>query len=151
MEVKGLKELEANLLALSKEYGAKSGVQALRPAVRAAVGPIEQTIKANTPRDSGGLAESTKTRIGKPTRSMLMSDHFHKDQILVARVGWVWSGKSLWAQSLKVEFGSRDSSGTATLRQAFDAHRDQMIKDFVEVLGPAIEKKAKQLNKKRNK
>ncbi|MBQ2262716.1 MAG: hypothetical protein II336_15260 [Loktanella sp.] len=152
MEVKGFRELEKALLELSDEFGPKAGVQAMRPAVRAAVRPIEATIAANTPQDFGSLANSTRARIGKPNRAMLRSDHFHSDMIIAARVGWTWSSKrSLWNQALAMEFGNTKVSGSSTLRNAFDLHRDQMIKDFAGTLGPAILKKAKALNKKKNK
>lgn len=150
-EVQGLKELERNLLALSAEYGPKTGPQAMRPAIKAAVGEIEGTISHFTPRDTGKLADSTKIRIGKPTRAMLRSEHFNQDTIIAARIGWTWSGASLWNQALNVEFGTSKSSGQAILRTSFDLHRDQMLKDFADTLGPAIEKKAKALHRKRAK
>lgn len=151
IEVKGLKELERNLLALSDEFGPKAGVQAMRPAMRAAVKPLESTIIATTPRDSGTLADSTKTKIGKPTKKMLRSVHFNEKQVLSARVGWTWKEVSLWNQSLAVEFGTRNQSQQAVLRNAFDQHRNQMLQDFGDALGPAIEKKAKALYRKRAK
>jgi HK97 gp10 family phage protein len=149
MKLNGMKELEAALLALADEFGPKQGASAMRPALKAAIGPVEDTIRANTPRDKGTLADSTKTRIGKPTATMLKSSHFSKDTILAARTGWTWSGNSLWTQALAQEFGTRKQSGSATLRTSFDQHAAQMIRDFAKTLGPAIEKRARALHKKR--
>ncbi|QCO57441.1 hypothetical protein EOK75_17150 (plasmid) [Pseudorhodobacter turbinis] len=152
MKLTGMAELEQALLALGDEYGPKAGVQALRPAVRAAVDPIKSIIETTTPRDSGQLAASTKIRIGKPTKKMLASEHFHENMVLVGRVGWTWSGApSLWHQALAVEFGTTEMSGSATLRNALDMNAEEMINNFGRTLGPAIEKKAKQLHKKRMK
>jgi HK97 gp10 family phage protein len=149
IKIDGLRELEAALMALADEYGPKAGVQALRPAVKAAAGPVEQTIQATTPTDTGALAGTTKTRIGKPTKAMLRSEHYSANTVLAARVGWTWSGKRrFWNQALAVEFGNSKISGSATLRTAFDQHSQQMIDDFGKTLGPAIEKKAAQLHRK---
>lgn len=148
-DIKGLKELENALRDLGEEYAnPKFAVQAMRPAVKAAMEPVEGTIIASTPRDKGNLANSTKTRIGKPTKKMLSSQHFNNDTIIAGRSGWTWSGGSLWNQSLAVEFGTAEMSGSATLRNAIDAHAEQMIETFAKTLGPSIEKKAKQLHKK---
>ena len=150
LKVEGLRELEAALLALAEEYGPKAGVQAMRPAVKAAVAPVEAIIQSTTPVDSGKLAATTKTRIGKPTGKMLKSEHFNADMVLAARVGWTWGGEqSHWKQALAQEFGTRKVSGSATLRTAFETNVDNMINDFGATLGPAIEKKAAALNKKK--
>lgn len=152
IKVEGLKELETALLDLATAFGPKAGVQALRPAMKAASAPVEAMIRANTPQDSGRLAASTRTRIGKPTSKMLKSEHFHKDMILAARIGWTWAGdRSLWNQSLAVEFGTSEMSGSATLRTSFDLNVDAMINEIILTLGPAIEKKASQLYKKSQK
>lgn len=149
-EVKGLKELEDKLMQLADGYGPKAGVQAMRPALKAAVGPLEATIQTSTPKDSGNLAASTKTRIGKPTKKMLQSEYIDPNSVIVAQVGWMWSKPSLWDQALAVEFGTSEMSGSATLRNAIDSHAEQIIDDFGAALGPAIEKKAKALGKKRS-
>jgi HK97 gp10 family phage protein len=150
-DIKGLKALERALLELSEEYGPKGAVQAMRPAVKAAMTPVQSTISSTTPKHTGALADSTKTRIGKPTKTMLKSEHFHSDTIIAGRTGWQWRGRSLWNQALAVEYGTREMSGSATLRSAFDAHTRQMITDFGKTLGPSIEKKARALAKKRMK
>lgn len=149
-KVEGLKELEAALIELADEYGPKKAVQSMRPAVKAATDPVEQAIRSSTPADTGNLAASTRTRIGKPTGKMLRSVHFHKDMVIAARVGWTWSGENrLWNQALAVEFGTAQQSGNAVLWSAIQQHSEQMAKTFGETLGPAIEKKAASLNKRR--
>jgi hypothetical protein len=148
-KMEGLAELEQNLLALADEYGPKQGVSALRPAVKAATAPLESAIKSSTPQDSGHLAGSTKTRIGKPNKKMLTSEHYNKDMVLAARTGWTWDGdRSLWNQSLAVEFGTSEMSGSATLRTALDTQVNGMLSAFEDTLVPAIEKKARALYKK---
>lgn len=149
-KVEGLKELETALMALADEYGPKKAVQSMRPAVKAATQPVEEQIRSTTPADSGNLAASTRTRIGKPTGRMLRSEHFHKDMVIAARVGWTWSGEQrLWNQALAVEFGTSRMAGSATLGSAMQQNAEQMAKTFGETLGPAIEKKAASLNKRR--
>lgn len=151
VKVEGLKELEKALAELKEEYGGKSAQQAMRPAVRKALKPAESTIKSTTPVDSGALAESTKIRIGKPSKAMLKSEHFNEQQVIAGRVGWTWKSPSLWSEALAVEFGTQNRPADQTLRNAFDNHSDQMIETFKNELGPSIERKAKALHKKRSK
>lgn len=151
VKIEGLKELEDNLMEMADEYGPKSGLQALRPAIKAAMKPAEMAVRSNTPVDSGALLGSTKTKIGKPSRKMLSSEHYGQNTVLVGRTGYFWTKPSLWNQALAVEFGTRMKRAKSPLRNSFDQTHSQMIKEFSTTLGPAIEKKAAQLHKKMNK
>ncbi len=153
IKVEGLKELEKALRELGKEFGnPKYAVQAMRPAVKAAMKPVEEKIEENTPVDSGGLKESVTTKIGKATRKLKKSEHVNEDAIIVGRSGWFWSSEqSLYNQALAVEFGNERVSAQSPLRNAFDEENTAMLQRFKNSLGPAIEKKGKALNKKRNK
>lgn len=151
IEVKGLREMERALLALQKEYTGKAAVQAMRPAVKAAMAPLEAKVSEGTPKDKGTLRESVAVKVGKPTRRMLYSQHYNSTTILAGRVGWFWTGRSLWTQALAVEFGTRETPANHTLEKVFDNEVDGMLYRFKTTLGPAIEKKAKSLAKKRAK
>ena len=152
IKVEGLKELEKNLLALQKEYGGKAAPQAMRPAIKAAIAPLKGTVEGNTPVDTGDLRDSAKVSIVKPTKKMLSeSDHYNRDTIIVGRAGWFWRDKSLWQKALAVEFGTRKMAAQSVLRNTFEMNTGAMVSRFKNTLGPAIEKKAKALNKKRNK
>ena len=151
MKVEGLKTLEASLKALNKEYGGKSASQAMRPAVKASMAPVTASIRGSTPVDSGTLRDSTATKIGKPSKKHLQSEHYNKNTVIYGQSGWFWKGKSLWKRSLAVEYGTRSRSGLSILRSALDSHHSGMIKRFKDTLGPSIEKKAKSLAKKRSK
>ena len=145
----GLKDLEKALSALNKEYGGKAAAQALRPAIRAAIKPLESDVRNATPVQSGALKESTKVKIGKPTKNMASSEYYAKDTVVYGQVGWFWKGKpSLWIQALAVEYGNNKVPAQAILRDTFNANSDEMLKKFKSSLGPAIEKKAKALAKK---
>lgn len=147
-KVEGLRELDDALIALAQEYGHKNAATAMRPAMKAAMKPMEEAIRSTTPVDSGTLAASTKTRIGKVTRKMLNSVHFHKDMVIAARTGWTWGKPSLWNQALAVEFGTSKHSGSATLWSAFQSQIDGAVRIFGKELGPAIERTAARLAKK---
>lgn len=151
IKVTGLKELEKNLRALQKEYGGKAAPQAMRPAIKAAITPLKDSVIQDTPVDEGALRDSTAVKIGKPTRKMQHGGHYNNTTILVGRVGWFWSGPSLWNQSLAVEFGTKEQPAQHVLEGVFDREAKGMANRFKSALGPAIEKKAKALNKKRNK
>lgn len=149
MRIDGLSVMEASLRALQKEYGGKAAVQALRPAIRAALAPLVADITEATPKDSGALSESTKLKIGKPTRKILSSSYYQSSTILYGQVGWFWSKPSLWNQALAVEFGNTDVAAQAVLRTIHEREASAMLKRFSDTLGPAIEKKAAQLARKR--
>lgn len=149
-KIEGLKQLETALLELNKEYGGKSANQAMRPAIRKAMAPLKAQIEAKTPVDTGALKASVKLSIGVPTRKMVsQSEHYKSTTILAGRVGWHWKGKSLWKQALTVEYGNSKRSGQFILTNTFEQNNSQMLATFKATLGPAIEKKAKSLNKKR--
>lgn len=149
MKLEGLKAMEASLIALQKEYGGKAAAQALRPAIRAAMAPLVSDVAGATPVDNGTLAASVKLKIGKPTRKMASSDYYQSSTILYGQVGWFWSNPSLWTQALAVEFGTQDVPAQSVLRNIHDREANGMLQRFGGTLGPAIEKKAAQLAKKR--
>lgn len=151
MKIEGLRALEANLLALQKEYGGKAATQAMRPAMKAAMAPLVSNVAGSTPVDSGALSASTKMKIGKPSKKMLSSEHYNSTAIIYGQVGWFWSSRSLWYQALAVEYGTQDTPASYVLRNAFEGQETVIIGRFKDTLGPAIEKKATQLAKKRSK
>ena len=149
IEVKGLKDLERALLALQKEYGGKSGAQALRPAVVAAIKPLKAKVQDDTPVDEGYLLGSVKQTVGKPTRDMLSRTpgFYNSTTVLAGRVGYF--GNKVYRRALYMEYGTVDIAANHTLEQIFDSEGRAMIRRFSKTLGPAIEKKAKALNRKR--
>ena len=149
MRLEGLRAMETSLRALQKEYGGKAAAQALRPAVRAAMAPIVSDVSAGTPVDGGALRDSVKMKIGKPTRKILSSEYYNSSTILYGQVGWYWRNPSLWNQALAVEFGTNDTPAQYVLRGIHEREAPEMLRRFGETLGPAIEKKAAQLAKKR--
>jgi HK97 gp10 family phage protein len=152
MKVQGLKELEASLIALNKEYGGKSAPQAMRPAIKAAMAPLQSELASNTPVDTGALRDSASVKIGKPSKKMVSnSAHYNSTTIIAGRVGWFWRTDSLWYEALAVEFGTQNKAGQHPLKNLFDSNNQEMLNTFKRTLGPAIEKKAKQLHKKKMK
>ena len=149
MRMTGLKELEGSLRALQKEYGGKAAAQAMRPAMKAAIDPLKSAVQSNTPVDTGGLQESVKVKIGKPSNKMVKTEHYNKNTVIYGQVGWFWSKPSLWFQALAVEYGSRGVSGKRVLSNAIEGGASGALQRFKDKLGPSIEKKAKSLAKKR--
>ena len=151
IKVTGLKELEKNLLALQKEYGGKAAPQAMRPAVKAAIAPLKALVQGGTPVDEGWLLKSVKQTVGKPTRDMLTRSPnlYDSTTIISGRIGYF--GNNVYGRALRMEYGTRHIPANHTLEQVFDREASGMLKRFKDTLGPAIEKKATALNKKRNK
>ena len=149
IRVEGLRDLERNLRALQKEYGGKAATQAMRPALKAAIDPLKGDIAQDTPVDSGNLQATTKVAIGKPNKKMLATRHYNATTVIAGRVGWFWRSRSYWYQAIAMEFGTRGSPALNILRGTFDREHMGMLNRFKTALGPAIEKKAKSLKKKR--
>ena len=148
IEIQGLKELEKNLIKLQKEYGGKAGARAIRPAITAALKPLEQSILETTPVDEGTLKASVKRRVGVVTRDMraFSPSKYKSTTVLAGRVGY-W-GKRVYKRAVSMEYGTVNVAARHTLRDAFDAEAKGMARVFGEKLGPAIEKTAKALHRK---
>lgn len=149
MDIKGVRELEASLRSLQKEYGGKAAAQAMRPAMRAAMAPLVTDVTQDTPVDSGVLRDSVKMKIGKPTKKMSSSAHYNSSTVIYGQVGWFWSKPSLWWEALAVEFGTQNVPAQNVLRSIHEKEAQGMLQRFGDTLGPSIEKKAKSLAKKR--
>jgi len=151
IEMRGLRELEAALLDLQKEFGGKSGVQAMRPAITAAIKPLKQQVTQDTPVDSGGLRESVKQTVGAVTKDMsaFSRGQYKNTTIIAGRVGYF--GNKVYRRAISVEYGTIEIAAQHTLENVFDREARGMASRFGKSLGPAIEKKAKALNKKRAK
>jgi hypothetical protein len=151
MKMAGLKALEGSLRDLQKEYGGKAALQAMRPAMKAAIDPLKAPIQSNTPVDSGGLKESVKVKIGKPSNKMVKTEHYNKNTVIYGQVGWFWSKPSLWFQAVSVEYGNVNIPAHRPLSNALESGASRALQRFKDKLGPSIEKKAKSLAKKRAK
>lgn len=151
IEIRGLRELEQALLALQKEYGGKVGAQAMRPAVTAAIRPLEDRVIETTPVDQGALVGSVKRRVGAVTRDMrsYSSTMYKSSTILAGRVGYF--GNHVYKRAISVEYGTVNMAAQHTLERAFDSEVRGMAKRFGDTLGKAIERKAKALHKKQMK
>jgi HK97 gp10 family phage protein len=139
-KVKGLKELEKKLLALSKEYGAKKANSALRAPLKAAMSPIVQEVKNNTPVDTGALRDSTKLRIRQPSKQIKADN---PDVTMIASVGWEENRK----QQIAVEYGTNSREANPVLRPALENNKKEIVARFAKTLGPSIERSARRLSK----
>tara|TARA_R110000803_G_scaffold130933_2_gene198170 strand:- start:443 stop:934 length:492 start_codon:yes stop_codon:yes gene_type:complete len=156
IKVEGLRDLEKALVRLQKEYGGNTAVQALRPAVKAAMGPLVATVKMATPVDTGDLSNSVKLKTGKPTKKMLRSSHYYNSAyksnvVIYGQVGWFFpKGRENHLKAVAVEYGTRNVPASFALRGALEGNETAIINRFKNTLGPAIEKKAAAAARKRN-
>ena len=156
IRVEGLKDLEKALLRLQKEYGGNTAVQAMRPAVKAAMGPLVPTVKMATPIDTGELSNSVKLKIGKPTKRMTKSRHYSSSAytsnvVIYGQVGWFFpKGRENHLKAVAVEYGTKGVPASFALRGALENSEGVIVNRFKNALGPAIEKKAAAAAKKRN-
>jgi HK97 gp10 family phage protein len=88
-------------------------------AMRVALKPLAAQVKANTPKDSGGMRRSIKVRAGKRSRK-------GPSMLVVATNASTPAG-----QIAAVEFGTEDQEAAAPFRRAYDAGasraRDSML------------------------
>jgi len=152
IRVEGLRDLERALSRIQKEYGGNTAVQAMRPAIKAAMNPLVGVVQAATPELTGDLQGSTRLKIGKPTRKMVsVSEHYSSKTVAYGQVGWFWRGRSMWYQALAVEYGTQSQPANYALRGAIEGRTRAIINRFKNTLGPSIEKKAAAAARKRNK
>lgn len=140
VEVKGLKELEAKLLAM----GQKVGLKAIRTALVSGAQIIKQDAMARVPVDTGRLKKSLLVKkLSKPNP--------FKEQVIVG----VRSGKKLQKTNRDafywkfLEFGHKDRSGkgispTPFIQPAFETKKNSAMDRIKVVLQKKIAQYAKE-------
>lgn len=149
--VKGLKELEKNLLTLDNDIITKSA----RHAAKEAMGPVERRVRENVPvsedeRTQGALRDSIKLTGGSKARKGL------PDRFAWAAVGLGRKGKRIAGQaSAPGTYGLQVSYGTAKhgaaqpfLLLALKGFHYQVVADFREALQKKVEKGTKLMAKR---
>ena len=146
VEIVGLRQLERNLNQLADQYGPRNAASAYRAAMRRTLNPIRDEIKANTPIDTGGLAESTKINISAPTRRLRRNPEL-KNVVFIGSVGWIWRSPTFtrFHQAVNVEFGNIYRQPRRVLRDAFETLQRSVNTDFVPTLTREIERTATRL------
>tara|TARA_R110000764_G_scaffold164087_5_gene251175 strand:- start:809 stop:1270 length:462 start_codon:yes stop_codon:yes gene_type:complete len=124
-EVKGLKELQAQLL----EFDEKVIKKAVRTAARKAMVPVRDRAIANVGSDSGALRDSIKLRAGSTAGKSK------------GRVGWAYvsaggklkkglEGRPTGAYVLNEHYGTQNRAGNPFLENAFTPHVPSILQSF---------------------
>jgi HK97 gp10 family phage protein len=145
VQVTGLKQLEENLKQLQENI-AKN---ALRAVARKAMQIMRDKIAGDAPRRTGALAA------GILMTASIRGEGVSGGNVLV-RVGLRTSSKATRRKGERspddvyygrfLEFGTRKMAARPFMRPAFDSTREQVLKEFGELLGAEIEKRAKKAN-----
>lgn len=143
-EVKGLKELEKNLLDLGKEFGFRNARTSLSKPLKDAMQPVEDQIRQNTPVDQGLLVNSLASKIGRG-RGVRDPHLKSKDVVQARRVGWFGNYKKM----LAIEFGTRQRPAGNIIRGALEDNFNQVVDTFTSGLKQSIEKATNRLNKRK--
>ena len=145
VRVEGLRQLEENWLRLGNDIGLPRARNIANVPLRNALrSQVEPTIRANTPVDTGGLRESINTPLGRRVRRQeIASGTFNRNVVVRAETGWFWRGRSLWFQSLAVEFGTRAQAPQAVLRNALQANINSTLQQFSTEFGNRLEARAR--------
>ena len=140
----GFAKLERDWLRLAADLGPRRARTVVNAPIRNALRVVRSDIQANTPVDTGGLRQSIRQNTRIASRSELARGTFTRDDVAVGRVGWFWTGESLWFQALAVEYGTRQVAAQNVLRSALERNVDQVLRTLSNDLGQAIERRAAQ-------
>ena len=120
----GDKELEQDLLRLSRRYGVESIRSPLSSAVFHALEPVEHQIRATTPVATGKL----KRRVYR--------EQFKANQFpIIAGTGYRFRGRRDTPQAVAanvLEFGTATKRALRTVQSAYEQNRDKVMRIFSE-------------------
>lgn len=125
IEIKGLRDLEAQLKFLPNRVRLNIG----RRALKAGAQPILQRAKMNAPRRTGTLQSSLRVKLGRSRRP----------QSLLVTIGTRKESDMFYAAFN--EFGTGHQPARPFLRPAFDSEKDAALGIIIRVLKQEIEKK----------
>ncbi len=165
IEVRGLRELEAQLLALGEEYGEKAAISPVMAALRKAGKVVQETAQSIVHRKSGTLANNiivTKTRRPPPgeigvrvtVRAKAKGYKSNSRNIRSGKVGLEYNFYGPLFYGSFLEFGTSPSKKrpwkTAPypyMRPAFDRNKSTLPGLIRDELSKAIERSVKRLSK----
>ena len=142
VDVRGLESLNQSLQDISNMYGPRQARSSLRIPMRDSFREVEDTIRRNTPVDTGNLSESVGLRAQVPTRE---DRRRNPGVVYTVKAGWMWTRPSLWSQALAVEYGTRQVAERRVLRDALDAHAQQVVSEFTVRLRKQLDRTARRL------
>ena len=145
VDVRGLEGLNNSLQELSRLYGPRAARTTLRIPMRDAFRVVEETIRRNTPVDTGRLSETVGLRTQVPTRD---DRRRNPGVVYTVKAGWMWTRPSFWSQALAVEYGSRTVPAQMVLRNALDQHSQQVVSEFTTRLRTQLDRTARRLHAK---
>ena len=145
INVNGLQKLERDWLRLAEDLGPRRGRTVANRPLREAIAPVTRAIEANTPVDSGELRNSINTQVRIASRNELNQGTFTRNDVAIVRTGWFWRGRSLWFQSLAVEYGTRFQAAQSVLRNALESRIRIVTNLLASRLGRNIERRAARL------
>ena len=134
----GFDQLERDWLELAADLGPAKARTTLNRPMRQAIQLVANTIRANTPVDTGRLRDSVNTNAGRARRSELRTGAFSMNDVVVARAGWFWRGQSNWFQALAVEYGTRTQPAQMVLRNALRSNSTAMLQQLSTGIRQAI-------------
>ena len=148
--ITGQDELVIRLNELEQEYGPRNTRSVYNRVIRDVLRPVEDDIRQNTPVRTGHVSRFISTRIRSPRRGELLGPHANPDTVIIGTVGYHYRrGESSFRPFVALEYGTSRFTGRSPLRNAFNRNRNTMLRDFSRLLGESIERRAQQLNRRR--
>jgi HK97 gp10 family phage protein len=152
-EVKGIKEFEQTLLALQAEFGSTAAKRSLIPALRKAVSPAKDSIKAIAPVDTGRM--KTTVRHGAKVATQKDKKRKYLNENTVA-FGYVDVGVKYYDEKGQYrpatearEFGTAEQAATPFIRRGFQKAIPNMLDILKKDLGIQLETWASKQRAKR--
>ena len=144
-EMKGLRELERNLLSLAEEYGPRNARTALNKPMKDAMSIVENQIRSNTPRDTGFLVGTVKQKAGKPRKTQL--PELNNPNVVAFRsAGWIGGN---FPHMLAVEYGTRRNPEGNIIRSALENNSQSVLRTFLDGWDDSMKKAITRLNKRK--
>jgi HK97 gp10 family phage protein len=158
VQVTGLKELEAQLLAIGQEYGPKAAVSPVRRALGKAGKVIQATAQATVHRKSGTLAENIiVTADRKPpegqigvkvtVRAKAKGYKSTSRNVRNGRIGTEYNFYGPLFYGSFLEFGTSHQPAYPYMRPAFESNKGALPALIRDELAKAIEATVKRLSK----
>ena len=151
--VEGARHAEMSLLSFAEEFGPRNARTALAFALRKAITPITQEIRALTPVDTGGLRDSIFQATRTPNRFELTNSRFFtRGTVLTAEAGYRWTREqqAIRYAALATQYGTVDQAPRPVLGPILARRAESLANDVIDAIEARIENRAAEFNKQRN-
>ena len=145
IDTSDLRNIERAVLDLAEAFGPKEALATLRPSFRKMSQVISSAIVANSPRDTGTLAESVKISIKRPSKKVQRS--VPKGTVLISEIGYIFPREDM-GKFLAIETGTEGRAAVAPLKRSLNTNFNKAVEAFRSSFQDDFNKAAERIRKK---